>query len=113
MLFTGPNFVILVVVACVLLIDAGMSLPTDSNWEGMDAADEALPGARSARKASAHRLLPNFGNLYAQRRRYRSSQTPHRLRDRRERRPKFSRQADTDDLMDRLLHIRRHGPAGV
>lgn len=79
---------LLLALVCVLLLDPGTSLPTS---DGDDA-----PLSPPARKPTALRLLPDLRSVYAQR-----NATKMRAH-------KFSRQADTDELMDRLLHIRQN-----
>ena len=95
------------------VIDKGGALPSsDVGWDSMDTSSEDPPLSPSARKVTAHRLLtnygPSFGAVYAQRKIHKEQREKRKqLRHK----PKFSRQADTDDMMDRLLHIRRHHAA--
>jgi len=112
--FEDSRFILLAVLLGWGVVDKGLALPSsDVGWDSMDTSSEdALLLPPSARKVSAHRLLtnygPSFGAVYAQRRMHREQRGKRKqLRDK----PKFSRQADTDDMMDRLLHIRRHHPA--
>ena len=114
MLFEDSRFMLLVVLLGWGVIDKGGALPSsDVGWDSMDTSSEDLPLSPSARKVTAHRLLtnygPSFGAVYAQRRMHREQREKRKqLRHK----PKFSRQADTDDMMDRLLHIRRAAQDG-
>ena len=111
--FEGSRFMLLAVLLGWGVFDKGVALPSsDVGWDSMDTSSEDAPLSPSARKVTAHRLLtnygPSFGAVYAQRRMHREQREKRKqLRHK----PKFSRQADTDDMMDRLLHIRRHHAA--
>jgi hypothetical protein len=114
--FEGSRFMLLAVLLGWGLSGKGLALPSsDVGWDSMDSMDtssEAPSPSPSARKVTAHRLLtnygPSFGAVYAQRKIHKEQREKRKqLRHK----PKFSRQADTDDMMDRLLHIRRHHAA--
>ena len=116
MLFEGSRFMLLAVLLGWGVFDKGTALPSSSDvgWDSMDTSSVIpLLHSPSARKVTAHRLLtnygPSFGAVYAQRRMHREQREKRKqLRHK----PKFSRQADTDDMMDRLLHIRRAAQDG-